>query len=413
MSENPHSSYRWYILALTAVTGTFVATIPFSCMPVLFKEMSEDLNLSLVQVGTVWGIASLAGVFFSLMGGVLGDKFGVKLIIPVSCILVGLTGALRGLADSYLTLLVTVFINGIVRLIIPINLTKTVGLWFRGRNLGMAMGISAVGMGTGLMLGPMISDTILSPALGGWRNVMYLYGAVAAVIGIIWFFFRKEPHQVDLISVSPGTGAVPFREAFSQLIRNRALWFIGLTLLFRSSSIMGMTGYLPLYLRDRGWPPAGADGSLAAFYGVSATCVVPLSMLSDRLGSRKLILFIGLIVTIICFGLLPVVDGNAIWLLMVFSGMTMDSFMAICTTMLLETKGVGPEYSGTALGLVFTISQIGSVVSPPLGNSLAGINPGLPFVFWAGLSIFALFTLAFSKETGLGKTKKLPAPARG
>jgi MFS family permease len=411
MPENPQSSYKWYILALTAVTGTFVASIPFSCMPVLFKEISEDLHLSLVQIGTVWGMTSLAGIFFSLIGGVLGDKFGVKLVIPLSCILVGLTGALRGLADSYLTLMVIVFVNGIARLIISINLTKTVGIWFKGRNLGVAMGMSAVGMGLGLMLGPMISATVLSPALGGWRNVMYLYGGIAVAIGLIWFLFRKEPQQVDSLYVPPGT--LPFRQAFSQLIRNRDLWFIGLTLLFRSACIMGMTGYLPLYLRDRGWPVAGADGSLAAFYGMSTLSVVPLSLLSDRLGSRKPILFIGLVVTIICFSLLPVLDGNVIWLLMVFSGMFMDSFMAICVTMLLETRGVGPEYSGTALGIVFMISQFGSVVSPPLGNSLAAINPGLPFVFWAGLSIVALFTLALSKETGWGRTKRLQEPIRG
>jgi MFS family permease len=398
------------MLALTAVTGALVACIPFSCMPALFKEISEDLNLTLVQVGAVWGMASLAGVFFSLAGGVLGDKFGVKSIIPLSCILVGITGALRGLSYSYLTLMITVFINGIVRLIIPINLTKTVGIWFKGRNLGMAMGISAVGMGMGLMLGPLISATVLSPALGGWRNVMYLYGGISTAMGMLWFLFRKEPQDVDSLYVSLDT--VPFRRAFSQLIRNKALWFIGLTLLFRAGGIMGMTGYLPLYLRDRGWPVAGADGTLAAFYGVSTVCVVPLSLLSDKLGSRKPILFAGLVVTVICFSLLPVVDGNAVWLLMVLSGVSMDSFMAICTTMLLETRGVGPEYSGMALGMVFTIAQIGSVVSPPVGNSLADINPGLPFIFWAGLSIIAVFTLALSKETGPGR-KKYEAVAHG
>jgi MFS family permease len=403
MSANPQSSYKWFVLALTALTGALVASIPFSCMPALFKEISEDLDLSLVQIGSVWGMASLAGIFFSLIGGVLGDRFGVKLVIPLACILVGITGALRGLSGSLFTLMVTVFINGIVRLIIPINLTKTIGMWFGGRNLGMAMGISAVGMGFGLMLGPMISATVLSPLLGGWRNVMYLYGAVSAAVGLVWFLFKREPPRVDTIPGSPAI--VPFRQALSRLLRIKALWLIGLTLLFRSSCIMGMTGYLPLYLRGKGWEVAGADGTLAAFYGVSTICVVPLSLLSDKLGSRKPILFAALVVTIVCFSILPAVEGNTIWLLMVLSGVFMDGFMAILVTMLLETRGVEPVYSGTALGIVFTISQIGSVVSPPLGNSLAGINPGLPFIFWAGLSVIALFTLAFTRETKLERKK--------
>ena len=398
MSDDYQSTYRWYILGLAVASGTFVATLPFSCMPPLFKEISEDLGLNLVQIGTVWGLASLAGVFVSIIAGVLGDRFGVKLILSVSCLLVGITGAMRGLSDSFLALSITVFINGIVRFIVPINATKTVGMWFRGENLGMAMGISAMGMGLGLMLGPMISATILSPILGGWRNVMHLYGAVSVVIGILWFLFGREPRQVD--STARDSGRVPIRQALSRLIHIKALWFIGFTLLLRVGCIMGMTGYLPLYLREQGWAPGSADGTLAAFYGVSTLCVVSLSSLSDRLGSRKVILFSALIVTIICFGLLPFVGGIPIWFLMIVSGVFMDGFMAISVTMLLETDGVKPKYSGTALGIIFTIAQVGGVISPPLGNSFASVHPGLPFIFWAALCLVALFTLAPIKETG-------------
>lgn len=405
MSYVPGSSYRWYMLVLMVATGAFVAAMPFSCMPALFKEISEDLSLSLVQIGTVWGIASLAGIFVSLIAGILSDRFGVKFVLGAACVLVGITGALRGLSSDFLTLAVTVFINGIVRLIVPINVTKTVGLWFKGKNLGMAMGISAMGMGLGLMLGPMISATILSPLLGGWRNVMYLYGAISVVVGIFWFIFGREPKDTDSVEVN--NAAVPVREALSRLIRIKALWLIGLNLMFRTACIMGMTGYLPLYLREQGWATASADGTLAAFYAVSTLCVVPLALLSDRIGSRKVILLPALVVTLICLGILPVVEGVIIWVLMILSGVFMDAFMAIIITMLMETDGIGPEYSGTALGIIFTVAQIGSAVSPPLGNSLASVNLGFPFIFWASLSIVSLFTLAFSKETGQRRIKVL------
>ncbi len=179
MKAYTQSNYRWYILGLTIATAAFVSTLPVSCMPALFKEISEDLSLNLVQIGTVWGVVYLAGIFLSPFGGLLSDRFGVKSLMGVSCLLVGITGAARGLSYSFLTLSFTVFLVGIVRTIIPISLTKTIGSWFQGRNLGMAMGISFMGMGLGLMLGPMISATILSPLLGGWRGVLYLYGAVA------------------------------------------------------------------------------------------------------------------------------------------------------------------------------------------------------------------------------------------
>ncbi|HEY98680.1 MAG TPA: MFS transporter [Dehalococcoidia bacterium] len=398
----PDDKYKWYILAISLVTGTFVSAIPFSCMPVLFKEISEDLGLDLVQIGTIWGVASLAGIFISIGAGLLSDRFGVKNILSIFCILVGITGALRGLSNSFFVLAFTVFLNGIVRLIIPITVTKTIGLWFRGKNLGMAMGVGAVGMGLGLMLGPMISATVMSPALGGWRNVMYFYGGLSAAVGILWIAFGREPSQTSSTTTS---GTVPLRQALSKLIRLKSLWFLGLTLLFRVGCLMGMTGYLPLYLRDqRGWEIAAADGTLAAFYAISTVCVVPLSILSDKIGSRKLILYIALIVGLVCVSLIPIVEDGMIWVLILLAGVFMDGFMSLTTTILLETEGVGVKYSGTALGIVFTIVHIGSVSSPPLGNSLERIGQQAPFFFWASLSIAALVMLAFVRETGWRRT---------
>jgi MFS family permease len=365
-------------------------------MPVLFKEISGDLSLNLVQIGTVWGVVYLASIFISPFGGLLSDRFGVKSLMGVSCLLVGIAGAARGLSTSFLTLSFTVFLVGIVRTIIPISLTKTIGSWFQGRNLGMAMGMSSMGMGIGLSLGPMISATILSPLLGGWRAVMYLYGAVAITIGILWFLFGREPHQVD--APSQDSPAEPFRQAFSRIIRIKPLWLMGFTLFFRWGGIMGVTGYLPLYLREQGWAPASADGTLSVFYGISMICVVPLSSLSDRLGARKALLFPALILTVIGFVLLPFVDGAPIWILIILSGLFIDAFMSIIITMLYENRWVRPRDYGAALGFTFAISQVGIVIAPPVGNSLASLHPGLPFIFWTALSAAALFTLAAMKE---------------
>jgi MFS family permease len=404
ISVDGQSNYRWYLLGLSAATSTFVTAIPFACMPVLFEEISNDLGLSLVQIGTVWGIASLAGVFVSLAGGIIGDRFGLKSVLGISCLLVGITGALRGLSTSFVMLATIVFLNGIVRAVIPINVTKTIAVWFGGRNLGMANGVGAMGMGLGLMLGPLISATIMSPLLGGWRNVMFLYGGLSVTVAVIWFLFGKGP-AVGSSGKAHAT-PVPFKTAFPGLVRNKAVWLVGLTLLFRMGGITGMTGYLPLYLRGQGWPAASADGTLAVFYAVSTLSVIPVSTLSDRIGMRKAILLAGLVVMTASLVLLPQVGGSAVWGFMIVSGIFMDSFMSIIITMLMETKGVGVEHAGTALGMVFTIAPIGAVIAPPLGNGLARIDPGLPFVFWAAMSLLAVVTLSFTSETGWRRNRR-------
>ncbi len=394
MFDNDLSSK--HLLVLATATHTFAVAIPMSSMPVLFEEISRDMGLNLVQIGTVWGMLGLSGVLFSLFGGVLGDKFGIKLVLGLACILGGIAGASRGLASGFFSLAATVFLFGIVRTTMPVNVHKMVSTYFHGKNLGTANGIVSMGMGIGFMVGSMISATILSPLLGGWRNVFYLYGGISIVLGIIWLLPRRMPQPS--VQSTMTNGAIKIREALPKLMRIKKLWLIGLVAMLRTGCIMGMVGYLPLYLRSRGWEVASADGTLAAFYAMSILFVMPTSILSDKIGSRKVILTIAAITAIVGIGLLTVASDIAVWVLVLAVGIFFDGFWSLIVTLTQETKGVAD--SGIAMGILFTFAQLGIFISPPLGNSLASLNPGFPFLFWAFLSVISLIVLMFIKETG-------------
>ena len=45
MSADTSTKYRWFILALGIATHILAVGMPYMCMPVLFKEISLDLNL--------------------------------------------------------------------------------------------------------------------------------------------------------------------------------------------------------------------------------------------------------------------------------------------------------------------------------------------------------------------------------
>ena len=73
IEKKRNSKYPWYILGLTMLTNSLIPGASRMCMPVLFKQISEDLGLSLVYVGVIWGMDPLAGVFIGLPGGLLAD----------------------------------------------------------------------------------------------------------------------------------------------------------------------------------------------------------------------------------------------------------------------------------------------------------------------------------------------------
>ena len=382
-------------MVLAGLTATLVVAMPAMSMPVLFAEISEDIGLTIVQIGAIWGTGSLAGLFTGLAAGTIGDKFGTKRTIVVGCVLIGMTGALRAFSTDFVTLGATVFLGGLLGPIIPLSLHKACGVWFSGRHLGLANGFVASGMAFGFMVGAMISATVLSPLLGGWRQVMIFYGIVAVLMSIPWALTRAAPAGES----AAGAGStMSMRQTFSHVVRLKNVWILGLALLGIGGCIQGALGYLPLYLREIGWPGPRADGALATFHAMSLLMVFPIALLSDRLGSRKRFLMIAALMVAVGIGSLAFVPGPLVWASVILAGLVRDGFMAIYMTMITELDGVGALYAGTAIGLSGTLSRVGGLVAPPVGNSLATYNLNLPFVFWAGMALVGLVFLYLVKE---------------
>jgi len=385
---------RWIMLGLAGLTAAIAVAMPTMAMPVLFAEMAADLDLTVLQIGAVWGIVSLAGLFVSLAGGTLGDRFGTRRMLTFACLGLGLTGAARGFANDLPTLAATVFLAGLFSSAIPMNLHKVCGVWFSGKRLGMANSVISGGMALGFMLGSMVSATVLSPWLGGWRGVLFFYGGIAVLMSIPWAFTRDRPVRAHADSTTHAAPSVSIRTALAGVIRIRDVWLLGLALMAFGGCIQGFLGYLPLYLRDAGWAGARADSALAAFHMASLAAVLPMAWLSDRFRVRRGVLIIATAMASVGVGLLSVTSGAAIWVGVLMAGVVRDGFMALFMTTVTEVRGVGMRYAGTALGLAMTLLRLGGLIAPPLGNGLATIGPRLPFVVWAAMGALGLVALA-------------------
>ena len=395
MNSNTQSEYRWYMLGLSASTVVFALAMPQMAMPVLFKEIADELQLNLVQIGAVWGMAALSGAFIMPLGGMLGDRFGVKRVVIIMCLTGGIVGALRGVSGDLLSLVVTVFLTGILTAALPIVIVKGIGGWFQGKELVFANAVVSMAMGIGFTLGAIVSATFLSPLLHGWRNVLFFYGFISVVLCILWTITGREAGHD---SATASSLQVSFRQAIARVIRIKNLWLLSLNQFGFGGCFFGVIGYLPLYFRGAGWMPALADGTVTVLNLVSSIFSIPIAMLSIRLGIRRGLLLVTLVITMVSVALLSVASDAMVWPLVIGAGIFRDAFMAVLMTMIIEMALVGPAYSGTAMGLVIAFQRLGAFISPPLGNSLASINPRLPFLVWAGFALFAFIVLLFLRK---------------
>lgn len=357
------------------------------------------MNLDVIQIGSVWGIISLGSIFITPLGGIVSDRLGVERSIVLIGLLSGLTGALRSFSDSFFTLMATTFLWGLISAAIVPALTMAASLASTEQRQGLAQGFLGIGGGIGLILGSMISATVVSPLVGGWRNVFLLYGGISVLTSLIWLLKVRNAWS---IKASGPPHATSFLRALTHILQMKEFWLIGFALMAYQGCMVGTQGYLPYFLQGTGWSTVAAGGALAAFGGVGTIGVLPLSMLSDRLGSRKIILYVSFLFTTVGVGLISVVQGGTLWILVIMAGFFFQINAALLATMFIEKAPAGASYAGTALGLAFSMGLVGRALFPPLGNSLADISALIawPFVFWAGLSAVGVIILGFIKETG-------------
>lgn len=389
MQQN--SRYQWVILFLCAFTALLTVTLPSMSLPPLFETIGADLNLSLIEIGTIWGILPFGSILFALFGGTLGDRFGARKTLFAICLFTGTFGILRGSVTDFNGLLITTFMMGIAQAIIPIMVFKVVRNWFTSEQLGMASGVISAGFAGGLMLGPLVSTSILMPMMGGWRQVLVLYGIIAIIVGVLWAVL----HPAEVVDPDGATGQGSLRDKLLHVAKLRNIWLLGIGGLGVNACFNGFTGYLPTYLKSVGWGEVDADRALALFFFMSLITVIPMSIVADRFGWRRSVLVVGALFLTVGVSLLAFVDGWLILLVVGITGCAFDTFMAILNASILEVRGVGYLYTGTALGFGTMIRSFGGTFSPPIGNSLASIAPNIPFLFWGAAGLFAVLIFVF------------------
>jgi NNP family nitrate/nitrite transporter-like MFS transporter len=288
----------------------------------------------------------------------------------------------------------TMLITGFAQWSVPMNVHKACGIWFAKEQLGMANGVVSVGMALGFLLGSLLAATVFSPLFGGWRNVVFVYGAVAILFGTFWWLSQEKAKD----KYRQKNRMIAFREALAHVMRLRNVWILCIATACVSGGVNGMLGFLPLYLRDLGWEPAMADSTLASFHAMSMFFAIPIALFSDRVGNRHGVLMAAALLIGIGIGLLGIAGGFLISLAVLIAGIARDGFMAISMTAIIEVKGIGPRFAGSATGLAMSVMGMASVFAPPVGNWLTKFGSALPFLFWAALVFSGVVAYLFLRQ---------------
>ena len=399
--------YRWWVLTNSFLVFTFAFGMGWTYIVMAVSEVMADLDLTLTAWGQLWAAVSFGTMLSAILGGALGDRFGIQRIVGLGVVLMGTMLVFRATASGFASMYAWMFLFGIALALTFPNVPKALGMWFPPEEFGLANGVTQAGYGMGAALATVLTPLLLEP-LGGWRNLTYVLGFASIGLGVLWFLTVKDRTPVEpaaagqndsdgTVKAEPTLGAVA---AVQQVLRIRDVWIVaGCYMLFLGGYI-GVIGYAPTYfVAEQGMTPAASGFVISLIMWAFVAGSLTLPALSDRVGLRKIFYFPGMLAAGICMVVAAYATGTSLWLVAIVWGFT-GGVASIAFVVSLEMDGVGPLLAGSAVGVALTAGYLGGVLAPIIGMSLVSMNPVAGFAFWGGCYALSACLFLVLKETG-------------
>jgi nitrate/nitrite transporter NarK len=388
-------TYRWWVLANTFLIFTVAFGMGWTYIVMLVAQVLQDLGLAMTDWGPLWSAISFGTVLFAIIGGVLGDRFGVRLAVGLGTFFMGVFLLLRGTATSFAMLYLWMFLFGIALAVTFSNAPKALGMWFPPQEFGLANGVTQAGYGVGAGLATILTPLIVE-TFGGWRSLTYLLGGLTMGLGVLWLVTVKDRP----LTAVQNEARLAIGPALQQVLRVKDVWIVaGCYFLFLGGYI-ALIGYAPTYFVTVQGMTASAAGvviSIVMWTYVAGAFVLPT--MSDRIGLRKAFYVPCMFITGVLICTAAFLLGTSLWLVAIVWGF-MAGAAAIAFVVPLEMIGVGPALAGSALGVAVTAGYLGGFIGPLVCMRLIEFSPTAGFAF--GGVCYALSALLFLllKETG-------------
>lgn len=350
----------------TQVTGMAVAMqaigggLGWSVLPALMPLIAAELGVGPTQTGMIWGSASLGIALASPIGGAAVDRFGPRRVAATAMMVGALACVLRTFAVGPLSLAGTMLLFGLHIGFVAPALPKALAGHVPLERLARANGIALLGYTLGTALTVVIARTVLVPALGGWRPVMWLAASLMAIVGALFAVLVQDrgalaPHAS--IRSSFALAAEP------ELRRVAAMHF----LLF--GGYLALLGLLPHALLAMGLEPADVGLAVAGWLVCAAVANFAGPVIAARLGTRRPVLVVGATVGGLGLGALALTGAQPM-LFLAIAALGGGCLAPLLLTAPLEMPTIGAARAGAAVGLLTLVGQLGGFLLPIVSGAL-------------------------------------------
>jgi len=336
--------------------------------------MKDGLLLSYTQLGSIATGNFIGYLSLAIIGGFLATRFGIRKVVFLSLLVIGVSLFLTGLANSFLFAFFMRLLAGAGNGGSYVPIMALPAAWFVSKKRGLATGIVSGGIGAGLFLSGIILPPIIS-AFGqdGWRYAWFFLGIIVFVLAFVCYaFLRDNPREKGLLMYGgeeyqkEGIKVTLF-SAFKSVVVLSELWKLGsVYFMFGFSYVIYLTFFVAYLTKEMGLPPVSA-GRIFAFLGIlSIFCGVIFGWLSDVLGRRmgSLIAYLTLTLSFLIFAFWK--DYLGYYLSAGIFGIAAFSIPTIMAAA--SGEAIGRNLAPAGLGFITLFFGIGQALGPLVGG---------------------------------------------
>lgn len=376
-----------YVMLAWLCSLSMITYIDRVCIMQVQDEMQSDLGITQDQFKWAFSAFALAYALLEVPTGWLGDRIGPRkvLIRIVLCWLLftALTGAVWGFAS----LIIIRLLFGAGEAGAYPNIARASRNWFPFQERGRAQGWVWTFGRWGGAVAPMLIVALSLPftwlGWSGWRGAFFLLG----LLGVVWVigfarWFRDTPAEhprvndaeLSLIHGRAGVLRQPPPLSWRTVLRSPTLWCLSFMYFCSNSGWSFFITYSKKYLENdlnlEGWSLHIASGAPLFFGGIGCILGGFLTDRQVRVWGRRW--------GRTGQGMIAYALGGGFFLTAMFltESLPLAAFFALCMASFVKdfamaaswatTIDIGHRYSGTVAGMMNTIGNLGTVVSPPL-----------------------------------------------
>jgi len=367
-----HLHYGWVTViiatCLFAVQGIVVFTFGVFLIP-LTTAFTWDRGVLSGAVSVAWLVSGL----LAIISGRLSDRYGPRVLVTTSGLLVGAGFLLMSQINSlWQVYLARGFLMGVAGACVFIPIMSTIPRWFASKR-GIAIGIVSAGFGLGGMFAPPLAQWLISGY--GWRQAFLILGLIVLAINVPLAQFMK--HSPQRMGLKPYGESGPIEDkqpsamegvSFKQAIKTSRLWLFSVILAGFWFCMQVIIVHLAPYATDIGIPAAIAASMLAVIGGCSVIGRLFMGFISDRVSSRVALIAC---VTAATLALIWLTFAKEIWMFYIFAVVFGIAYGAIVPLEItLPVKLFGLRSLGAILGGIMFISTIGGALGAPVAGSI-------------------------------------------